>query len=51
MFNRQSPDAASARTLLDHSTAVAADRSLPDHIRLAALTVSEQAVREMSEDK
>lgn len=48
---RQSPDADAARVLQGHAVAVAADRSLPDHIRAAAITTAEQAQREIENSR
>lgn len=49
MFGRQSDTAQAAETLRDHAAAVASDSRLPDHIRLAAACVADQAADEARE--
>jgi len=47
--DRQSDTAEAAQTLLGHAGDVAADTSLPDWIRTAAVAVGEQALHELRE--
>lgn len=49
MFGRQSDTAEDADTLHDLAAAVANDTWLPDHIRLAAGCVADQAATEAAE--